>query len=102
MELADPGLPGRITVTRISANAARVFGTSPAMGRWFVPADDHPGSLFAVLSHAAWRRRFAADPGVLGRTVRLDRKACTIVGVMPSDFVFPLRGSHAQRSELWV
>lgn len=102
MEASGGDAPERLTATRMAWNAFPLLGTAPAMGRTFAAAEDHPGSLVAVLSHAAWQRRFSGALDVLDRTVRLDRKAYTIIGVMPSGFVFPLRGASARRSELWV
>ena len=62
-----------------------VLGLMPSLGRWFLPEEDRPGAApVAVLTHAAWQRRFMADPNVLGRTVRLSGAAVTIVGVGPA------------------
>ncbi|MBK8594642.1 MAG: ABC transporter permease [Holophagales bacterium] len=66
------------------------FGTfrlRPALGRLLSPSDGRTGQpLVAVLSHAYWERRFASDPGVVGRSVLLQGKPCTIVGVAPAGF----------------
>ena len=66
------------------------FGTfrlQPALGRLLSPSDGRTGQpLVAVLSHAYWERRFASDPGVVGRSVLLQGKPCTIVGVAPAGF----------------
>ena len=69
----------------------------PAMGRTFLAEEDQPGKdQVVVISHAFWRDRFASDPGVLGRTVRLNSVPHTIIGVMPEGFQFPPGGP-----ELW-
>jgi predicted permease len=72
---------------RVSADFFRVLGIRPALGRAFVP-EEHAtgGSRVAVVSDAFWRRRFAADSAVIGRTLHLDDVVVTIVGVMPPDF----------------
>ena len=66
------------------------FGTfrlRPALGRLLSPSDSRTGQpLVAVLAHAYWERRFASDPGVVGRSVLLQGKPCTIVGVAPKGF----------------
>ena len=61
-----------------------VLGLQPRLGRWFAPEEDRPGApASAVLTHAAWRRRFASNPSVIGRTVRVSGASVTIVGVGP-------------------
>lgn len=71
----------------VSANFLQTLGTAPAIGRGFDEAEMSPGGAPAViLDYAAWQRDFGADPGVLGRTVRLDGTPSTIVGVLPSGF----------------
>jgi predicted permease len=66
------------------------LGVKPALGRTFDSADDRVGGgdhgLVAVISDACWRRRFSADPGVIGRQVRVERRSFTIVGVTPPGF----------------
>jgi putative ABC transport system permease protein len=67
-----------------------VLGTSPLIGRTLRAEDDGPDATPAVvLSHGFWTRRFAADPSVVGRTIRLDGLAHVVVGVMPARFAFP-------------
>jgi len=87
------------------AKAARVFGhlvspeyfttlgVEPAMGRFFRPDTDKEGSApVAVISYRLWRTRLNADPGVVGRVLRLNGKSVTVAGVAPKDFlgVFPM------------
>jgi predicted permease len=66
------------------------LGISPALGRFFTVDDDRVGGgrdgLVAVISHACWTRRFGADPSAIGRSVQIDRKAFTVVGVTPRGF----------------
>ncbi|HEY7497473.1 MAG TPA: ABC transporter permease [Vicinamibacterales bacterium] len=66
------------------------LGVQAAIGRTFTPEDDRigggPHGMVAVLSHAAWQRRFAGDPSVIGRTVRISRQPFTIIGVAPRGF----------------
>lgn len=75
----------------VSANLFAMLQLAPMLGRDFRPEDDRPGApLVVMLSEAVWRTRFAADPAVIGRTLRANGEAATIVGVMPRDFTFPL------------
>jgi hypothetical protein len=67
-----------------------VMGVAPMLGRTFADADDTPGAGRAiVLSHALWRERFSADPAIVGRSLELDGKPYTVVGVMPPSFAYP-------------
>ncbi|MFW6010648.1 MAG: ABC transporter permease, partial [Gemmatimonadota bacterium] len=69
---------------RVSAEYFEVIGVDPILGRTFQPEDDRPGAgEVIVLSETLWRNEFGADPDVLGRTVRLDGAAHTVVGVVP-------------------
>lgn len=75
----------------ISANLFAMLKLAPMLGRDFRPEDDRPGApLVVILSESVWRTRFAADPAVLGRTLRANGETATIVGVMPPDFTFPV------------
>ena len=98
VNLADDGPPERVAAARVSSDFFAVFRTGPRLGRTFAPEEDAPGrDRVVVLGEGLWRRRFGADPAVLGRTIRLGATPYTIVGVMPAGFD-PLL-DHAQ---LWV
>lgn len=77
-----------------------ILGTRPALGRWFGPAEDTPATteLPAVISHALWQGRFAGDPSIAGRTLRVDQRTYTIVGVAPAGF----NGPVLRPVDLWV
>ena len=86
-----------IPVAAMTASGFRVARVLPILGRALVEADELPGSPpVAVIGHALWQRRFAGDPRIVGRSVRLGIEPTTIVGVMPSGFLFPLA------NQLWV
>lgn len=83
-------------VQRVTPDFARVLGVAPALGRSFAHDDAVEGAdAVLVLSDRAWRARFDADPGALGRTLRLLDREYTIVGVMPRGFAFPDAGTDA-------
>ena len=61
-----------------------VMGLRPSLGRWFDAFEDTPGAqIVAVIGHQSWKRRFGANPSVIGRTIRLNGAPVTIVGVAP-------------------
>jgi len=86
--LAEPGQPAqRLSGMSVTGNFFQVFGIAPALGRAIGPEHDLAGSgKVAVLSDGFWRSHFSADPGVIGRTVRMDGQQVTIIGVMPAAF----------------
>jgi len=85
--------PEQITAARVSWNFLPVLGIQPALGRGFTAQEDQPGGpLVALLSDGLWRRRFHADPGILGRPITLDQKDYLIIGVLPAGFRFDFLG----------
>jgi putative ABC transport system permease protein len=90
----------RIATVEVSPAVFDVLGRSAALGRVFEAADERPGAQhLVVLSHGAWRRRFASDSSVIGQALRLDDQPYTIAGVMPADFRFPADDPDV---ELWT
>jgi predicted permease len=76
----------------ITASAFSLMRTPPLLGRTLTEQDERPGEPpVVVLSHALWKSRFASDPGVVGRPVKLGTSTATVVGVMPEGFGFPIR-----------
>ena len=91
------GEPERVIQALVTANFFEVAGTQPALGRAFQPGEDQLGrEREVILSDGLWRRRFGADAGIVGRSIRLDDVNHTVVGVMPAVFGFP------QATELWT
>jgi putative ABC transport system permease protein len=85
--LTGNGDAERLDGQYVSGDYFRVLGVRPAIGRDFTPADDAPGAPpVAIVTDGLWRRRLGADANVIGRTMRLDGAAVTIVGVMPRTF----------------
>jgi putative ABC transport system permease protein len=60
-----------------------LMGIVPAQGRAFVPDEETPGSLVAVITDEAWQRRFGRDPSIVGQPVRIDDDQVTVIGVLP-------------------
>lgn len=76
----------------VTANLFSMLGVAPALGRDFRSEDDQPGAApVALISHALWQGPFAADPAIVGKSIRANAQAATIIGVMPPDFMFPFR-----------
>ncbi|MGA3016565.1 MAG: ABC transporter permease [Bryobacteraceae bacterium] len=85
------GEPERAEQALVNANFFEVMQVQPALGRAFQAGEDQPGREREVIfSDALWRNRFAGDPNLLGKTIRLDDQNYTVVGVMPPKFAFPL------------
>src|SRR5579864_5982127 len=83
-------LPEKIKRAWVAGRFLQVMGISPVIGRDFNPAEEHFGGPNAILiSDRLWRRRFAASPSAIGKTLRLPRNAFTVIGVMPASFKFP-------------
>jgi len=94
------GRPERLASVEATPGLFDVIGVAPALGRGFRPEDGAAdASPVAVLAHRIWATRFGSDPEVLGRTVTLDGRAHTVVGVMPEGFEFPPGG---RAEDVWV
>ncbi len=95
--VAGPGEAERVEGTAAGANVFALLGIRPALGRSFTAGEGRPGGPRVVmLSDALWRRRFAADPRVVGSKVVLNGSPAEVIGVMPPRFKFP------ETSELWI
>jgi predicted permease len=90
-------LPERITRSWVSPRFFQVWAVIPALGREFTPEEETlNGPAAALISDRFWRRRFNADPTIIGKNLRLDGHLTPIVGVMPASFLFPNR-----EADLW-
>jgi predicted permease len=110
MRLTIPGVNGTVEVDNVqarlvTANYWNVLGVRPALGRFFTEDEDRnpnssetAGSL-VILSYSFWERQFGRDPGVLGRTLIVDRSPCRVIGVAARGFSGELVGSA---SDLWA
>jgi predicted permease len=94
--LTGRGEPEQVPAARVSWNFFQVLGVEPALGRSFGKAEDmRGGDGVILLSDAFWRRRFAADPRLVGANLTLDQKDYAIIGVLPPGFRFELFGQDA-------
>src|SRR5579871_3392270 len=90
LNLQSHGEPERIPAVLATAGLFDMLGTQPILGRTFLPDEDQPGKpRVVVMSERLWRRRFGADPKLLGSTITLDGQAATVIGIMPASFQFP-------------
>lgn len=97
------GEPERVAAGYVSANLFEVLGTEPVLGRSFTWEENRPGaSDVVVLGNTLWKNRFGGDPGLLGKTVQIDGRPKTVVGVMPPGFRLPLDFKSETPSQLWL
>src|SRR5439155_5947059 len=85
------GEPARFQATAATAGLLQALGVRPLLGRWFSPGECTRAGLFGpvVLGYRAWQDQFAGVPDVLGRTLHMNGRVRTVVGVMPKGFRFP-------------
>jgi len=82
--------PERLRCAKVESNFLQTLGVRPAVGRDFTAEDDvRLAQTTAILSHEVWTRRFRADSNAIGKTLELDGKPITIVGVLPAAFAMP-------------
>lgn len=90
MTLTGTGEPERVAALGVSSAYFRVLRARPALGRLFLAEEDRPSPPdVVVISDGLWRRRFGADPAVVGRVIQLNAGGATVIGVLPPDFAHP-------------
>jgi putative ABC transport system permease protein len=83
----------RIEGAAVTPNLFPLLGVRPMLGRTFSESEAQPGAgRVVILGYGLWQRRFAGDPGIVGRTVNVNLLPYTVIGVMPRGFAFPERG----------
>lgn len=96
--LTGSGEPVQLRSARVSAHYFDIFGVQAAVGRTFSADEDQVDKeLVAVLSHALWVSQFGADSNLIGRTIRLDGEAYTVIGVLPEDSAF-----NRANAQIWI
>jgi putative ABC transport system permease protein len=89
VNVTGPGEPERASALRVTDGMLPILGVRPLLGRSFTRADDSPDSTDTViLTYGYWSRKFGGDPSVIERTIELDGKLHTIIGVLPEGFRF--------------
>jgi len=87
----DQGDAERVQALRVNANWFELLRVTPLVGRFFLPGEDQQGApAVAVMSEELWRRDFSADPAIIGKTLRVNAKAVTVVGVVAANKHYPL------------
>jgi predicted permease len=82
-------LPELVDAAWCTSNFFPLLGVQPMLGRGFAADDDRPGAAAtAVISAGFWKRRYGGDPAIIGKSIWLDAKPYTIIGVLPADFVY--------------
>jgi putative ABC transport system permease protein len=90
--LPTDGSPEFVRGVSVTYDLLPTLGVQPALGRYFLPEEGKPGGdRLIILSDELWRRRFGADPEIIGQTIRVVDGVYVVVGVMPPGFNFPLR-----------
>jgi predicted permease len=103
VNLTGASQPTRALFLGEAPNYFALLGAKPQLGRSFDPQDHtHGFTLEALISDGLWKRAFAADPGILGKSLRLDNDAYTVVGVMPPGFHDPGRTAQERNVEVWL
>ena len=101
-ELSGGGTSEEIAAARFTAGVFPTLGVQPLLGRVFTQQEEDGHQPLAVISYSLWLNRYHRDPHVLGSSLVLDRRAYTIIGVMPRSFEFPLTAGHLDQAQLWV
>ena len=105
VSLTGSGAPEEIVGMDVTPDFFATLGVAPLVGRVFADDEGPDGhDAVAVLGHGLWRRRFAGDPAIVGRTIQINSRSVTVIGVMPADMrLFLKHGSLAGKpADLWM
>src|SRR5262249_36069421 len=94
--LTEDGMPEFVIGSGVTPNFFSIMGVKPAIGRVFTEDEAKAGATLGLLSDGLWQRRYGGDPGVVGRTIRMDGRQLTVLGIMPKAFNFP-----DKRTDYW-
>jgi len=93
VNLTGAGVAERVEGYQVTSDFFALFGMPPRLGRALTAGDFEPGhTSVVVLSDGFWQRHLGADPGIIGKNLRLNRQAFTVIGIMPADFEYPVGG----------
>ena len=91
-DLTGDGEPERLLAARVAANLFPLLRVKPVLGRGITEEENQPAQdRVVILSHGLWQRRYAGDPNIIGKTIRLENLPYTVVGVMSPEFQYPTR-----------
>lgn len=97
-DVSDGSHPERFPGYGVTRGYFDTLGVKAAQGRTFLPEESEPGrDQVVVLKHSFWQQHLASDPAIVGKTISLNRKQFTVVGVMPADFNYPYNSG-----EMWT
>ena len=96
--LVSTAEPEHLRVENVTASMFPLLGVRPLLGRTFLPGEDRAPDRVVVLSHDLWRRQFASDSTIVGRTIVLDGSGYTVVGVMPEG----AKGAMLRAPAIWL
>ena len=93
--------PERVGGSRVTASLMPMLGIAPSIGRAFTALEDSDAApAVTIISEGLWRRRYGADPAIVGRLIQVDGMPRTVVGVMPRGALLP--GSSSGDDQLWL
>lgn len=97
-DVSDGSHPERFPGYGVTLGFFEALGVKAAQGRTLLPEDSESGrEQVVVIKHSFWQQHLGGDPGIVGKTINLNRKQFTVVGVMPADFNYPYNGG-----EMWT
>jgi len=100
LTLTGAGEPSIVNTADVTPEIFPLLGAKPLAGRTLLPEDGKPGAApVAVLSESLWRGRFGSDRGLIGRSIALDMRSFTVVGVLPESFRYPDGAAH---QDVWI
>ena len=99
LTLTGVGAPVQLDAELTTWDLFPALGIQPELGRGFLPSEEAAGTRVVVLSYTLWQRQFGGDRGIVGRTISLNLKLYTVIGVAPADFAFPVNEPNIQ---LWT
>ena len=96
-------LPEKIAAAWCSWNFFSVLGIQPALGRSFAASDDHEGApATTIIAYGFWKRRYGGDPAVIGKTIWLDARPYTVIGVLPENFFYSTSIFGGNNVQAWT
>jgi putative ABC transport system permease protein len=102
LALSGTAHPVQLYGARMTPGVFAALQVTPLLGRVFTQREDVNRAQVVVLSYSLWKSRFGGDRGIVGRSIDLNRKPYTVIGVMPRNFEFPVSQGMLSRCQLWV